>query len=471
MKKAMGILTLLAAFAYAQSFYSENVTAGSTTTAVPTLSNFNATRQVRITVTAADNAVYVRYAPDLLPDGDFEDSVINESASTPGTPQVNPNVWVLQGGQGYRDAWDDSDNLLTWGWTENTVTIEEETTSEIYGLSSLRFESSGVAQLIANEDFELLTGDDFNSWTENVNAGTGTITSIETGMYDGLEAAELTGGSAHVDLTGANTTVAASTSYVLSVWGDITAAGDLLDIRIREATGGTDYLQANGTWSAAEADFCNATFDDGANGTYTHCLIEFTTDTGITALTISANVDVSADVGRVDGFSLHVDDNTVNVQATSQIRINDTTADSYVCQFTQDAAATSSARAEYAIVDPTDSDTGTNGIQPYWYTGSAWSTTETWLSSAYAATATAQRGYFEARVNTGHPVQLRIRPETLGENEDLFVDKAFCVATARAGIGILFDDILSEIVETRGSGRFTVVDDGSGTIVNFAAIQ
>src|SRR3990172_2844111 len=443
----------------AQVFYSENVTAGASGAAVPTLSNWASARAVRVTMLTADAGLYVRFFRDLLVNGDFED--VQRVETTPATAVPDPIT------EGFPDAWDDSDNLLTWGWTEGTVTVEEETTNEIYGRSSLRFESSAVTQMLLNEDLEAVAADNFTNWVENVNAGTGTITSEETDIYDGAESAELTGGTAHVDFTSDTTVVVASTAYVLSVWGDIAAAGDLLDIRVREATGGTDFLQADGTWAAGEIDFCNAVFDDAAAATFTHCVIEFTTDVGITGITVSANVDVAADVGRVDAFSLHAKDNTIRINAVSRVTINDTVADSYVCAFTQDAAAASSARAEYAIVNY-----GTDApLVPRYYTGTAWSATETWISSAYAATATQQRAYFEADTSDGHYFEFRIRPETMGDNEDLYIDKAFCTATARAGVGVLLAGVGSWFeFNIVNPGRFTVMG-ASATVVNFTALE
>lgn len=462
MRKLAAIVSVLAiaSLVFGASFYSENVTGGAAGAATVTLSNFAAASQVRVEAYTT-GAVYVKYAPDMLVNGDFEDSFIAGTLGTTGVA-IEPTV-------GYPDAWDDSDNLLTWGWTENTVTIEEETTNEIYDRSSLRFESSGVAQLIANDDLELLSGDNFTSWTENVNGGSGTITSIETGMYELLEAAELTGGTAHVDLESATTVVVAGTAYVLSVWGDVTAAGDLLDIRVQEVTGGSNFLQTNGTWAAGEADVCTSTvFDEGTNGTYTQCVVEFTTAAGITGLLFEAAVDVSADVGRVDGWSLHVKDNTVVIQATSKLPIFDTAVDGYVCAFTQDAASTASARVEYAIISPSVA----NPIVKRYYTGSAWTNTETWISSAYNATATQTRAYFEADSTDGHFLQFRIRPETMGNVEDIYIDKVFCTEVVRlAGDGMLLgiagDSYVFDIEQP--GGRFSVI--GSGIIVNFTAIK
>lgn len=449
-KTALFLATLLtAAYALAQVFYSENVTAGVAGASVPTLSNFAGARSVTVTPTAA-NTVYVRYSRDYLLDGDFEDAV---QADTP-----DPVA-----GQGFLDSWDANGTLTSWGFTENTVLIEKETTNAIYNGSSLRFDAGSVSQLIANEDFELATGDDFDDWTENVNAGTGTIESDEASPYDGTIDAKLTGGTAHVDLSSATVTVTASTDYVLSVWGYVGAADDMIDVRVQEATGGTDYLQADGTWDAAEVDHCEPTFDNSTT-TYQQCVVEFTTDTGITGLTISVHADVSGDIGFIDGFSLHVKDSTVQIQATSRIRIYDTNTGAYTLAFTQDSVATGSARVEYAIIDPNDNATR------YYYTGSAWTTTETWISSAYAGTATQTLDYFEARVATGHYVQIRIRPETLGEDEDIYLDKVFVVAAARAGTSVLINTTPTTF-DTWYPGRFSVYDDGSSTVVNFAASQ
>lgn len=455
---AIGAILTIAAAAYCQIFYSENITPTSSS-AIGTLGRFQAASRVRIRAAAA-NTVYVRFSRDYLADGDFEDSVRNET--NPSVAVANPQLSA-----GFIDAWDSSSNLLTWGWTENTVTIEPETINELYGYSSLRFDSDAVTQLILNNDLEDVTGDNFASWTENVNAGTGTITSEETDVYDAAESAELTGGSAHVDFTSANTTVTASTNYVFSVWGDVAAAGDLLDIRIREATGGTDYLQSNGTWAAGEADFCNATFDEGTAATFTQCLIEFTTDPGITALTVSANVDVSGDIGRVDAFTLHVKDNTVNIQTTAQFQLCDTTASNYMLQFsTAVPASRLSARVEYAIINP-----GTAApLVPRYWTGSAWSATETWISATYpGVTASITRQYFQADTSDCHTVQVRIRPETLGDGEDLYLDKVFLIEAARAGQGIL-QGIEPTELQMAFSGRFSAIATSS-TVVNIAAIQ
>jgi len=143
-------------------------------------------------------------------------------------------------------------------------------------------------------------------------------------------------------------------------------------------------------------------------------------------------------------------------------------ADSVVFAFSQDSLATSSARVEYAIIDPDDA----NPRTPYYYTGSSWTTTETWISSAYTATNAQTRAYFEAREADGHPLQFRIRPETMGENEDIYIDKVFCTATARAGVGVLFaaagDSVIFDLLHP---GRFTAIDNGGSTVVNFAALQ
>src|SRR3972149_6101757 len=225
MKKffALVVAVAIASLATAQVFYSENVTAGASGAAVPTLSNWASASRVRVTMLTADAGLYVRFFRDLLVNADFE--AVLRAETTPATAVPDPIT------EGFPDAWDDSDNLLTWGWTEGTVTVEEETTNEIYGRSSLRFESSAVTQMLLNEDLEAVAADNFTNWVENVNAGTGTITSEETDVYDGAESAELTGGTAHVDFTSDTPVVVPSTAYVLSVWGDIAAAGGLLGIR------------------------------------------------------------------------------------------------------------------------------------------------------------------------------------------------------------------------------------------------
>ena len=56
----------IASLAVAQVFYSENVTAGASGAAVPTLSNWASARRVRVTMLTADAGLYVRFFRDLL---------------------------------------------------------------------------------------------------------------------------------------------------------------------------------------------------------------------------------------------------------------------------------------------------------------------------------------------------------------------------------------------------------------------
>jgi len=465
MRKAVtaAFLALAATLAYAQIFYVENVVAGAAGAAVPTLSNFAAARAVTINTADATNTVYVRFDRDYLLDGEFEDSVQDiQAADDPRSAGEDP---VL--GAGHTDAWDEDGELLTWGYTEVAADadIEVETTNVLYGYSSLRFDAEDMVQLVANEDFEAATGDDFTSWTENVNAGSGTIESDEVGPYEGTIDALLTGGSAHVDLTSATITVTASTEYVLSIWGHNAAADDVCVARVQEATGGTDYLQADGSWAAGEVDLGEATFDDSTT-VYQQYVNTFTTDTGITGITVSLHADVTGDICSFDAVSLHIQP-TTEITAISKVKLYDTVANSYVLSLATDAGATGSARLEIQISDP-----GTAApLVPQYYTGSAWSATETWISVPYTATLARTHVAFEARTATGHFVVVRIRPEVLGEDEDIYLDAVMLTGAALSTNAFLLSSTPLRVEIAPGGGRFSVSDDGSGTIVSFAAEQ
>src|SRR3989304_4482048 len=96
----------------AQVFYSENVTAGASGAAVPTLSNWASASRVRVTMLTADAGLYVRFFRDLLVNGDFEDFL--RADPTPVTWDPDP---FIEESPATRDG---SRTLLSWGWTEGT---------------------------------------------------------------------------------------------------------------------------------------------------------------------------------------------------------------------------------------------------------------------------------------------------------------------------------------------------------------
>ena len=439
------ILALTALVAAGTPFYGESIT--STSTPSTTEKQFSS-GSVRITSATTSNPVYVRFSKDFLRGGNFEDTALAPSSSyldecgDTGTSFNSTGPWFANGSA-----------------TTSTLACAVSTAGHGNGILTL---TDAGSELIADEGLETVAGDDWTSWTENVNSGSGTIAEEGTIIVAGSASAKLTGGSAHVDFTSATITVTASTEYVLSVWGYLGASGDLLDVRVREATGGTDFLQADGSWAASEVDFCTATFTDGS---WTQCVVRFTTDTGITGITVSANVDVSGDIGYVDNWALMATSDEQIFQLGTD-KINRTVADSYQLCF-EWYGSTGDQVIEYAIIDP-DIYADEASLAPQYYTGSAWTTTETWLAPTAASSITTVCAPFEARSAVGHFVQVKFRPKTFGTDgtDVIYLDTIRLNEAASTADGALLTVEALEY-EITSPGRFSVVS-ASSTLVNFA---
>lgn len=423
MKKVLAFLAM-ATLVFAQPYQYESVSLNTTAAVAAYRGDADIVRVA--TVDDGSGLVRVRFSPDMLADDQFED------ANGPGL-----------------DVWDPNDALTNpWFQSEDVVTIEKYTAAPIYGLASAAFDTSSVTEMGTNMNLDTYSGG-FTGWTEEVNAGSGTITEGTTSEHtDGGSEAVLTGGSAHVDFS-QTFTVVASTEYVLSVWMREGDSSDLCDVRVQESTGGTDFLQADGTWAAGEVDVLTS-----SGTSYDQYYIRFTTDSGITGIEVFFAADVSGDVCGIDDVKLQLASDTY-IQQNSQLQINKTTADSYILAFTHYSTGTDGF-LEYAIVYKPDHDSNIN-----YYTGSAWSTTETWTEVQNATSATRVFVPFEANSTTAHPVTVRFRHGG-GGDEDIYIDGVALVETATANDALV---TIEEPFEFPGGvGRVVGIAGGAETI-------
>jgi hypothetical protein len=475
-------LILTASFAYAQILgipvFSQSLTAAAVGSSV--VSYEVLPQQVVSFRVSAENATTARFSPDYLRDGSFEDRR-DGLATTPISPTSAKLKW---GGRGATDNWtcttcDQTDDTLGGLWTiseaANDIDFDQAITTAQVQLAggypadgtpgskvSLLLETGDmVAQLGTNQDLDTYSGG-FTGWTENVNGGTGTITEGTTLEHTaGGSEAILTGGSAHVDLS-FTYTVTASTEYVVTFWARAADSSDLCDFRVQESTGGTDFLQADGTWDAAEVDFVTA---DATGTAYLQYTAKFTTDAGITGIDLFYSADVSGDVCGIDDTGITLASASYIEQDTDPGRLFGSTGTAdYVLGFIHQEADTNSI-LEYQLRD------NTPGVAnaAYW-TGSAWSATETWIQVTNNTSATRVLDYFGANAGVAlpHQITLSFRVYAAITEGDITLDDVFIVEASLAGdIGI--DSVTSVqrdiFIEFPYRGRVAVHDDGTGTTV------
>lgn len=422
---------------------------------------------VRISVDDDDQDVQIRWSPDYLKDGDFEDSLADQDSD-----QMPVSGTWTHG----EDVWNDAGALIgPWGMTEAAGGSVELTATELFGDTSLLFDASGgtaVVELGANFNLDTYSGG-FTSWTEDVNAGTGTITEGTASPHTAAGSyAILTGGNAHVDFEQV-ITVVASTRYFITFWWQEGASDDLCDFRIQESTGGTDWLAAAptayaSTWAAGEADV--ATTDGDSSAAFEQQIITFVTDAGITAIRVSFSSDVSADVCNIDDIGMALlPDTFIETRSNKNLStIPGLTTGGYTLAFSHSDGGTDSA-LQYRIQDASL----VSGDTEQYYTGSAWSTTETWLTAVnVGTTSTVLLDLFEARTESlsGHGIILRFRA-LMGTSEDITLDNISITETAlvadmllggsTSGNAVIFLDV------PHGKGRFGVISAGA-IGVNFA---
>lgn len=410
--------------------------------------------QVRVSLDDNDQDATVKWSRDYLPDGDFEDDP--RTSTAPYNNSVSP---------ANRDQWDD-DGALRDGWsqTEGAGGSIEVTSTELFGEESLLFDASGgtaVVEIGSNFNLDTYSGG-FTGWTEDVNSGSGTVTEGTTSEHtSGGSEAILTGGSAHVDLEQA-VTVVASTEYVLTAWMREGDASDLCDMRVQESTGGTDWLQADGTWAASEVDIATS-----SGTSYAQSVVTFTTDTGITGIRISFSADVSGDVCGIDDVSLALAPGTF-IQASTLFPVLDTASDSYaVVANHQDGGTDSILQMQLRDAETCTGDS----TCLYWDGSSDWTTTETWINCSNVGTTTTQCietfAAHDAALTADHRVIVRLRA-AMGTSEDVTLDGAFMVETVTHGTeGVLLVGLEAsaqqDLLLPQGvRGRF--VGDASGAI-------
>jgi len=402
-----------------------------------------------------DQNAFVKFSKDYILDGDFENDPRDGIA--PYDNSVSP---------ANKDMWD-SDGALQGSWTqsEGTGGSVEVTTTELFGEDSLLFDASGGTAVV-EMGTNMVLDTDLTGWTVNVNAGSGTGASSGAAPLHtaGGEKLLITGGSAHVDVTQAVAVVAA-TEYFVTFWWTEAAGDDLCDFRIQESTGGTDYLQANGTWAAGAVDI--VTTDGDSSAAYEHGVVTFTTDTGITGVTLWFAADVTGDICSVDDVSMALAPGTF-IQTTTMFPVLDTAADSYAIVANHQDGGTDSVLQVQLI----DAETGSaDPTTLYWDGTSDWTSTETWVSCTNANVTTTQciETFLahDAALTTDHRVRVKFRA-LMGTAEDITLDNVFLVETTTVnenipliGVGGSGDAIEIEL-EQGVKGRFVV--DASGTI-------
>jgi hypothetical protein len=446
--KYISILALALFQILGQPYASEDI-ATSTTVAV-SANKYPAGTVLRLLALSASNPPRVRVSRDYLRDSDLEDYT---STSAPPSDVFQSSI----------DSWDGDGALQApWAQTESgAITIEKETTSPLFGDSSLRFEASAVAALGSNMNLDTATGDDFGNWTEEVNAGTGTIEAEATTVHTAAgKAAKMTGGDAHVDFTSDAITTTAAATYVLTVWGRLGAAGDLLDVRVKNNAG--NFLQTDGTWAAGEVDFGNSAFVDTG---YQQFTLKFTTAAATTSVTIFFAVDVSADIGYVDDVTLALDPSGSFARQNTYLNLTSNTADVYTLVFNHKEADTDSV-LEYAIFDDNDGHLTTK----FWWTGSAWSSTETWNGVTNNTSSTKVTETFTGRTaNLPHLVQIRFRVRAAANAGDILVDRVSIVNTALTTDSLLY--LTPDYITLKEPGRVVAINGSSTNTVNVTAFK
>ena len=427
----------------------------------PVYSNYYAQGgQVLLQLDDDDQDVTIVFAKDYLRDGDFED----DPRTGQGSGATSDYLEHLSPYS--RDQWSNSGELdRDWNQTEGAGGSIEVTQTQLFGEDSVLFDASGgtaVVSIGSNMDVDTYSGG-FTGWTENVNSGNGTVTQGTSSEHTaGGSEVILTGGSAHVDFS-QSMTVVASTEYFVTFWVREGHTSDLCDFRVQEKTGGTDFLQADGTWASGEVDYITS-----SGTSYAQHVARFTTDAGITAVDLFFSADVTGDVCGIDDISMALVPGTF-IQTGTLYPVLDTTADSYAIVVNHSDGGTDSVLQ----VQLRDAETCTGGGTCLSWDGSSdWTAADTWVTFANVATTSTQASEtflaHDAAHTADHRIAVRLRA-LMGTSEDVTLDNVFLVETTTHGSeGVMLQglddgaDPLIVLLPPREKGRFVV--DASGAI-------
>lgn len=448
-KRLLALAALLGVAALARAgviVYSENISAAATSASSLRRIHGGATSRLAIAGTAQNN-LRARFSRDYLPDDEFE-----------------------QGVAGFADVWDDSNNLRAsgpWGGVESGApTLERETTNAISNTSSVRFENSAVTALGSNMDLETWVGDDAANWTE-VQGGTATVTSEEVVVMTGsTESAALTGGTGAAEIVTDSIAVTPGSTYVINAWGRLGAAADLMDLWVREVTGGDQYLADPNTWQVASSNNCRSVWSDAA--AFLQCSVgPFTIRAGVTAIEIRARVSVSGDIGYLDNVRISAF-STTELFASTTANLTLTGATAYTLGFSHNEGNFNN-RLRYSISNRA----GAGGAARWWDDAAgAWTATETWneVTNVTANTDSAVSfGGDSTATGVNRAVMLRFQ-EYGNSQTDVILDRVFIHETAAGADPAVVLNQALELVAPY-PGRWAVIASGGATTVSLAEIQ
>jgi hypothetical protein len=427
---------------------------------------------------SGENVTTARFSKAFLYDGSFEDRR-DALASTPISPTAAQLKW---GGRGTEDNWtcstcDQTDDTLGGPWTiseaANDVDFDQAITTARVGLGrgvpgskvSLLMEVSGIDGNLSETDsemaFEDWTATDPDGWT-TTEGGDGSVTEDTTNEHTaGGSAAIVTAGSGGEESSVANAiTVTAEAEYTVVVWTKA-GTGDDCAIRIQESGVGAEYLTSAGAWQAGAADWST-----DSTTTWNMDYIFFTVETGETEITLTYAADDASDVCNIDDVTITLQTESYIEQDTLDTNLFGSTGTAdYVFGFIHSDGGTDSL-LQYQLRDNTPGVAGS----AYW-TGSAWSATETWITAPnVGTTATRVLDYFGANdgVTLPHSITVSFRVQAAGTEEDITIDDVFIAESSLAGD--LPIDAVTVIDRnwafmTHARGRVAIHDDGTGTTV------
>lgn len=162
----------------------------------------------------------------------------------------------------------------------------------------VRLGGIGDTELITDEDLEdWTTATDLTSWTENLGTG-GSVDREATIIYRGLFSAKITQGTAgNAGLTQNGITLKPNTAYRLTARVRGGATGRRSAFRLQNQTT-ANFLQADGTWAATEA---NPSVDVGDTTTWKQFSIIFTTESTGTLFDLDYLLTTAGGTGYLNG--------------------------------------------------------------------------------------------------------------------------------------------------------------------------